>query len=213
MAGSFDLSGYVEVADRLREWYEKHPEGRIVTTVLEHSDKRVSVRAEAYRSSEQVHPAGVGHSALTIPGATPYTRGAELENAETSAIGRALVAAGLPSKKVASADEVLSKRGDGPAAAPQPVAASVIGEAPGDDAPRISAEDAVKFAMVFAEEQKGRSPEACPKHHRPWTLREGVSAKGPYAFYSCGAKDPSTAKGWCIERPSREWEAAQEKKR
>lgn len=208
MAGGFDLSGYVEVAERLSQWYEKYPEGRITTQVIEHSEKRVIVRAEAYRSQDQVTPSGVGHSGLSIPGATPYTRGAELENAETSAIGRALVAAGLPSKKVASADEVLAKRGAAPEVQDGP-AQEVIAEG----TPKISPEDALKFAMVFAEEEKGKSPEACPKHSRPWTLREGVSAKGPYAFYSCGAKDPSTPKGWCIEKPSRVWEAAQEKKR
>jgi len=208
MAGGFDLSGYVEVAERLSQWYEKYPEGRITTQVIEHSEKRVIVRAEAYRSQDQVTPSGVGHSGLAIPGATPYTRGAELENAETSAIGRALVAAGLPSKKVASADEVLSKRGAAPEVQDGPVTEVVA-----DKEKALSPEDALKFAMVFAEEEKGKSPEACPKHSRPWILREGVSAKGPYAFYSCGAKDPSTAKGWCIEKPSRVWEAAQEKKR
>jgi hypothetical protein len=54
-------------------------------------------------------PAGVGHSAMQIPGATPYTRGSEIENCETSAVGRALVMAGLPSKRIASDDEIRSK--------------------------------------------------------------------------------------------------------
>jgi hypothetical protein len=54
-------------------------------------------------------PAGIGHSAMQIPGATPYTRGSEIENCETSAVGRALVMAGLPSKRIASDDEIRSK--------------------------------------------------------------------------------------------------------
>ena len=93
MAG-FDLSNYVEVADRLREFYEKHPGGRVITSIVELTENRVVVKAEVYRETAHVVPSGAGHSALAIPGITPYTKGAELENAETSAIGRALVAAG-----------------------------------------------------------------------------------------------------------------------
>jgi hypothetical protein len=51
---------------------------------------------------------------MQIPGATPYTRGSEIENCETSAVGRALVMAGLPSKRVASDDEIRAKREDSP---------------------------------------------------------------------------------------------------
>jgi len=36
----------------------------------------------------------------------------EVENCETSAVGRALVMAGLPSKRIASDDEIRSKAGD-----------------------------------------------------------------------------------------------------
>jgi hypothetical protein len=48
---------------------------------------------------------------MQIPGATPYTRGSEIENCETSAVGRALVMAGLPSKRIASDDEIKAKGG------------------------------------------------------------------------------------------------------
>ena len=121
---TFDLSSYVEVADRIREWYERFPEGRITTTVEEWVDDRVMVRAEAYRGLRRPElefdpPAGTGHSYLAIPGKTPYTAGAELENAETSAVGRALVMAGLSSKTVASADEVRAKHKPKAKAAPK----------------------------------------------------------------------------------------------
>jgi hypothetical protein len=200
MAG-FDLSNYVEVADRLREWYEKYPTARIVTSVLEHTEKRVIVRAEVFRKAEETLPAGAGHSALAIPGTTPYTRGAELENAETSAIGRALVAAGLPSKKVASADEVLSKR-----------AAQVFDDVADLSLPPI---DTVVFAAnpiaaIGAELAAGK----CRVHGRDWGFKEGTSKAGkPYAFWSCGAKDDNYPRGWCDEKPSKVWEAAQETKR
>ena len=114
MPRSFDPaeSGYVDVAARLAEWYAKHPDARIETAAIEMNDDRVTVRAQVFRDSGvDTLPAGTGHSWLEIPGSTPYTRGSELENAETSAVGRALVMAGIPSKSVASADEVASKKG------------------------------------------------------------------------------------------------------
>jgi hypothetical protein len=200
MAG-FDLSNYVEVADRLREWYEKYPTARIVTSVLEHTEKRVIVRAEVFRKAEETLPAGAGHSALAIPGTTPYTRGAELENAETSAIGRALVAAGLPSKKVASADEVLSKR-----------AAQVFDDVadlalPPIDTVVVAANPVAAVGMELAAGK-------CRVHGRDWAFKEGTSKAGKaYAFWSCGAKDDNYPRGWCDEKPSKVWEAAQETKR
>jgi hypothetical protein len=120
---------YVEVADRIRAWYETYPNGRIVTEIVQLNDKVVVVKASAYRGETQDEsPAGVGHSSMNIPGSTPYTRGSELENTETSAAGRALVMAGLPSKKVASGDEIRAKSGAAPKVDPIVAAAKSIFE-------------------------------------------------------------------------------------
>jgi len=211
---AFEMNGYIEVADRLREWYEKHPGGRIVTEVLENNDKRVTVRAEAYRKADDALPAGVGHSALTIPGTTPYTRGSELENAETSAVGRALVMAGLPSKKIASADEVQAKR-----ATPAPQAAPAESWSANDDLVSDAAvalfgdtavvpeEPMVAAAMRFAS---GAADGECPTHKVPWTKKPGGVSKTtnkPYEpFYGCSRRDES---GWCKAKPKISWIAAQ----
>jgi hypothetical protein len=110
---------YIDVAERLRAWYEAYPNARIETEIVSLSDKNVVVKAWAYRGEvADEKPAGTGHASMAIPGSTPYTRGSELENTETSAVGRALVMAGLPSKKVASGDEIRSKAG---AVKPSPV--------------------------------------------------------------------------------------------
>jgi hypothetical protein len=120
------LKDYVDVAERIRAWYESHPNGRIETRIVEHNEKRVVIEARVYRGTKgdsvpsdelgfmDDRPAGIGHSAMQIPGATPYTRGSEIENCETSAVGRALVMAGLPSKRIASDDEIRAKREDSP---------------------------------------------------------------------------------------------------
>lgn len=114
---------YIDVAERLRAWYEAYPNGRIETSILAHTDNRVTVKALAYRGdfaevdpkdrpyNYEERPAGIGHASMAIPGSTPYTRGSELENCETSAVGRALVMAGLPAKRVASNDEIRAKGG------------------------------------------------------------------------------------------------------
>lgn len=118
---------YVEVADRIRAWYEAYPNARIETEIISISDKLVVVKAQAFRGeTPDEKPAGVGHSSMNIPGSTPYTRGSELENTETSAAGRALVMAGLPSKKVASGDEIRAKGGSAPKVDPLVAAAKNI---------------------------------------------------------------------------------------
>jgi hypothetical protein len=116
---------YVTVAERIGAFHEKYPEGSIQSEVLTLNDHEVLVKAAAYRTADDPRP-GIGHSWLGIPGSTPYTRGSEVENAETSAWGRALAALGFEVKKgIASRDEAQNKEGEQrPArtAAPRPVA-------------------------------------------------------------------------------------------
>jgi hypothetical protein len=115
--GGFNLDDYVTVAERIAEFYAKFPEGSLQSEIFELSDNRVVIRAYAYRSAIDDKPA-VAHSALAIPGSTPYTRGSEIENAETSAAGRAIAFLGFGVKKsVASRDEIQGKRDDGTGAA------------------------------------------------------------------------------------------------
>lgn len=109
---------YVDVASRLAEFREKHPDG-----ALQPADLAIPYRVEtigdqtllivvaaAYRSPEDKLP-GIGMAQEVFPGKTPYTRGSELQNAETSAWGRAIVAALRADTKrgIASADEVRNR--------------------------------------------------------------------------------------------------------
>lgn len=103
---------YREVPERIAEWYRRWPDGRIECEVIELNEDRVTMKALVYRTQDDT-PAGVGHSFMNIPGKTNFTRDSEIENAETSAVGRALVMAGIPSKRVSSDTEVEAKQTTG----------------------------------------------------------------------------------------------------
>lgn len=118
------LADYVDVKERVRLFYERHPDGRLVTAEAYMSpdpDGKVRVwgKALAYRTPDDPHP-GVGWSYMEVPGTTPYTRGSEVENVETSAWGRAIGALGIGiDKSIASSDEIRAKDGE-PATIPAP---------------------------------------------------------------------------------------------
>lgn len=100
---------YVQVNERIIRFIEKFPDGSLQSEIVELSDSRVVVRGIAYRNPDDPKP-GIGHSWLEIPGKTPFTRGSEIENAETSAWGRALAALGFEVKRgIASLEEVRNK--------------------------------------------------------------------------------------------------------
>jgi hypothetical protein len=107
----FNINDYVQVNERIEKFYAKYPDGSLQSEVLELSETRVVMRAYAYRNPDDPRP-GIGHSMLTIPGKTPYTKDSEVENAETSAVGRAIAMLGFEVKKsIASRNEIESKGG------------------------------------------------------------------------------------------------------
>ena len=104
------LEDYIPINERIIKMYSDYPDARIVTDVIELTDTRVTFRARVYRTPDYPVPT-TGHSYMTIPGTTHFTRGAELENTETSAVGRAIALMGYEVKKsIASRDEVASKQ-------------------------------------------------------------------------------------------------------
>jgi hypothetical protein len=121
------MKDYVPVNERIEAFYKDWPSGTLQSEIVELTDTRVTVKAFAYRSEEDTRP-GIGHSSVNIPGSTPYTKGSEIENAETSAWGRAIAALGFEVKRgVSSQEEVRNKQpGRGAKAKPEsgPVPAS-----------------------------------------------------------------------------------------
>lgn len=105
----WDLGDYVDVNERLSWFFSKYPDGSLQSSVLvgpESGSPFVVVKAYAKRTPDDMAP-GHGIAYEPFPGTTPYTKGSELMNAETSAWGRALAAIGAPTKgHVASRNEV-----------------------------------------------------------------------------------------------------------
>lgn len=134
--GQFALDpDYIDVAARIREFRKAHPNGSLqpVDPAKPYSIERLPVEivdkdgeptgeyadqvfivyvASAYRTPDDPCP-GIGSAWEPFPGRTPYTRNSELQNAETSAWGRAIVASlTSDTKAVASADEIRNRRAE-----------------------------------------------------------------------------------------------------
>lgn len=112
---------YIDVATRLVEFREKYPEGSLQPArpdkpfeIIEIAGTTyIAYGAAAYRTPDDPRP-GIGYAYEQVPGRTPYTRNSELQNAETSAWGRAIVAAlAADTKKgIASAEEVRNREAE-----------------------------------------------------------------------------------------------------
>ena len=132
--GDFDLKDYVTVPERVRLFYEQYPDGRIVSdppVVVTIGDRAfLSVTSRAYAHPNDPVP-WQASAFEPYPGRTPFTRDSEAMNAETSAVGRAIAAAGIAvSRSMASANEVLARRTTG---IPKPEAkGKVLAAAHGD---------------------------------------------------------------------------------
>lgn len=104
MTGTVKIHGkeYKTVALRIQEFREKHPDFTIQTELVEANDMLVVMKA-TISMGPQVIATGYAEEVRT---ASKINRTSALENAETSAVGRALAFFGLGGSEIASADEV-----------------------------------------------------------------------------------------------------------
>ncbi|HST53500.1 MAG TPA: hypothetical protein VLJ61_15925 [Pyrinomonadaceae bacterium] len=104
----FNPDEYITVHERIEKFYAKWPQGRILTSIVEHNAETgfVLVRAEVYREPDDSLPAATGH-AYELKSAGHVQAGSYVEVGETSAVGRALALLGFEVRRgVASREEV-----------------------------------------------------------------------------------------------------------
>jgi bisphosphoglycerate-dependent phosphoglycerate mutase len=83
------IEDYEPVASRLARFWEKHPEGRVITKLVTIEGDRVVVQADIYVDREDDRPIATDF-AEEIRGSNNVNKTSHVENACTSAIGRAL---------------------------------------------------------------------------------------------------------------------------
>jgi pyruvate/2-oxoglutarate dehydrogenase complex dihydrolipoamide acyltransferase (E2) component len=104
----FNPDEYITVHERIEKFYAKFPNGRILTSVVEHNAETgfVLIRAEIYRDPEDTLPAATGH-AYELRSAGHVQQGSYVEVCETSSVGRALALLGFEVRRgVASREEL-----------------------------------------------------------------------------------------------------------
>jgi pyruvate/2-oxoglutarate dehydrogenase complex dihydrolipoamide acyltransferase (E2) component len=105
----FNPDEYITVSERIEKFYAKFPQGRIITTIIEHSAETgfILMRAEVYREPDDALPAATGH-AYELRSAGHVQAGSYVEVCETSSVGRALALLGFEVRRgVASREEVI----------------------------------------------------------------------------------------------------------
>lgn len=117
---------YVLINERIAAFRASYPEGALqpwdpahpyrIEQIPDAAGKPVTyivVVAAAYRTPTDMRP-GVGMAYEIFPGTTNFTRRSELQNAETSAWGRAIVAAlaADTSRAIASAEDVRNRKAE-----------------------------------------------------------------------------------------------------
>lgn len=109
-SGIVDIHGkqYFTVGKRVQMFREKYPAWSLTTEIVHRDSELVVMKATI--ADETARILATGHSE-EVRKATQINRTSALENAETSAIGRALAALGLGGTEFASADEVANAIG------------------------------------------------------------------------------------------------------
>ena len=105
---NWSLKDYETVDERIQRFYRDNAGGRIETQLLdhdgEHGKTRWVVRAEVYKADSE-RASGVGH-AFELDGQGMANKTSALENAETSAVGRALAQAGYSGSRRTTREEM-----------------------------------------------------------------------------------------------------------
>jgi len=153
----------VTVAERIEKFYDRYPEGRIITHIVEHDAERgfILMRAEGYRAPDDATPAATGH-AFELRSEGYVNRTSYIENCESSCVGRMLALLGFEVRRgIASREEMekatrsaqqepLARERARPVAAPAAAAPAAPAAPAAEEAPKAPA----KSEALATEEQK-----------------------------------------------------------
>lgn len=202
--GFFNLEDYETVEERLIKFWKDHPNGRIETRLIHHTETRYIVWSAVYRNAEDQHPWATGLAEETVQGRGVNSTSA-LENCETSSIGRSLASAGYATKGKRPSREEMAKvkaKQDNALLIEQTKAkmAQTSGEyvpVPKEDDPWTIKEAAPVQTMegavdLLKKEMGARTEQDIPRcskchDHKEMTWKTGVSGKTkkPWGNFSC----------------------------
>ena len=201
----FDLSMYETVDQRLEKFWVKYPDGAILTELVAYKDDRYIFKASVYKTYADPLPFATGFAEETVSGRGVNATSA-CENAESSAIGRALHTGGISKhsegKPRPSAEEMAKVKAKHDKPEPttfQEKLADKITMPVEDDpwstkavSPAPSAAEAVALVQdVLGAVKVDKDIPLCRNchDHKPMSWKTGVSAKNnkPWANFSCFA--------------------------
>jgi hypothetical protein len=205
MSYMFNLEEYTTVRERIIEFWNRNPNGRIETEVLDWSDKRFIVAARLYRTMDDTRPfsTGIAHEIVTDRG---VNKDFALENGATSAIGIACANANIGIDKHKPSREEMQK------VVATKVAKPAVQEVKAEDqdywttpvndymkvvdAP-VTLEKAMEnITAVMGTEEASEVPQ-CKHGSMVWKTGHSVKTGKDWAAYQCTALGHSGFEGKC----------------
>lgn len=189
----FNLDDYETVEERLEKFHKDFPDFRIETQLVTSTPSRFIVQAWIYRTYADAVPfsSGLAFEDISERGVNATSA---LENAETSAIGRALASAGYATKgKRPSRTEMAKVQNKWEKKVENFTRESIPVEKPSDPWTVEQKDMPLPVSEAVTALNDGIKPEevpTCQKHQRPMIPRTGNKNGKAWKHYKCAGNWP-----------------------